>query len=68
VAGQLVDPETGTVITPADPQAVESADPAPSGTEQGGFGIPGAAWTLAGVGLLMGLGVFAELRVFSRIY
>jgi uncharacterized membrane protein YgcG len=68
VAGQLVDPETGTVVTPADAQAVESADPAPSGTEQGGFGIPGAAWTLAGVGLLMGLGAFAELRVFSRIY
>jgi hypothetical protein len=68
VAGQLVDPETGTVVTPADAQVVESADPAPSGTEQGGFGVPGAAWTLAGVGLLLGLGAFAELRVFSRLY
>jgi len=68
VQGQLVDPRTATVVPRADAPTVESANPAPSGTEQGGFGIPGAAWTLAGVGLLMGLGAFAELRVFSRIY
>ena len=68
VAGQLVDPQAGTVVSPADTATTESADPAPSGTEQGGFGIPGTAWTLVGVGLLMGLGAFAELRVFSRLY
>lgn len=68
VQGRLVDSQTSTVVSPADASAVESANPAPSGTEQGGFGIPGAAWTLAGVGLLMGLGAFAELRVFSRLY
>jgi PKD repeat protein len=68
VQGQLVDPVTGEVVPPASAEVVESADPAPSGTEQGGFGVPGAAWTLAGVGLLIGLGAFAELRVFSRLY
>jgi len=68
VQGRLVDSQTATVVPPADAPTVESANPAPSGTEQGGFGIPGAAWTLAGVGLLMGLGAFAELRVFSRLY
>jgi uncharacterized membrane protein YgcG len=70
VQGELVDPQTGEVIStvPSDAQAVESADPATPGTEQGGFGIPGTAWTLAGVGLLLGLGAFAELRVFSRLY
>ncbi len=69
VQGELVDPLSGaTVVGPGDPQVSESADPAPSGTEQGGFGIPGEAWALAGVGLLLGLGGFAELRVFSRLY
>ncbi len=69
VQGELVDPlGEVTVVTPGDPQAEQSADPAPSGTEQGGFGIPGEAWALAGVGLLLGLGGFAELRVFSRLY
>lgn len=68
VAGQLVDPEATATVTPVDPDAVESTDPAPPGTEQGGFGVPGTAWTLMGVGLLMGLGMFAELRVFSRLY
>jgi PKD repeat protein len=69
VRGELVDPVTGeTVVPPDQGQAVESADPAPSGTELGGFGIPGEAWAVAGVGLLLGLGGFAELRVFSRLY
>jgi len=68
VEGQLVDPDATTVVLPADSDAVESADPASPGTEQGGFGIPGTAWTLMGVGLLMGLGMFAELRLFSRLY
>ncbi len=67
VAGQLVDPEAVAAVTPVDPDAVESTDPAPPGTEQGGFGVPGTAWTLMGVGLLIGLGMFAELRVFSRL-
>ena len=62
VAGQLVDPEAVAAVTPVDPDAVESTDPAPPGTEQGGFGVPGTAWTLMGVGLLIGLGMFAELR------
>jgi hypothetical protein len=68
VQGQLVDPVSGEVVPPASADVVQSVDPAPSGTEQGGFGVPGAAWTLAGVGLLIGLGAFAELRVFSRLY
>jgi hypothetical protein len=50
------------------PQVVEQADPAPESSEQGGFGVPGAALTLAGVALLLGLGGFAELRIFSRLY
>jgi hypothetical protein len=68
VTGELVDPQTGATVSPAETDSVESANPAPPGNEQGGFGIPGAAWTLAGVGLLMGLGVFGELRIFSRLY
>jgi hypothetical protein len=69
VTGELLNPATTPVpIDPAAGPAVESADPAPSGTDQGGFGVPGAVLTLAGVGLLLGLGGFAELRVFSRLY
>lgn len=69
VTGELVDPSSGeTVVAPGDPLVTESADPATSGTEQGGFGIPGEAWALAGVGLLLGFGGFAELRIFSRFY
>lgn len=69
VTGELLNPATAPVpIDPSAGPAVESANPAPSGTEQGGFGVPGAVLTLAGVGLLLGLGGFAELRVFSRLY
>ncbi len=69
VTGEVVDPvSVGTPVSPDQSQVPESVDPAPSGTEQGGFGIPGEAWALAGVGLLLGLGGFAELRVFSRLY
>ena len=69
VTGEVVDPvSVGTLASPDQSQVPESIDPAPSGTEQGGFGIPGEAWALAGVGLLLGLGGFAELRVFSRLY
>ena len=69
VTGEVVDSvSVGTPVSPDQSQVPESADPAPSGTEQGGFGIPGEAWALAGVGLLLGLGGFAELRVFSRLY
>ena len=67
VQGELVDPvSVGTLAAPDQSQIPESFDTAPSGTEQGGFGIPGEAWALAGVGFLLGLGGFAELRVFSR--
>ena len=58
----------GTTLPERLLQVPESVDPAPSGTEQGGFGIPGEAWAMAGVGLLLGLGSFAELRIFSRLY
>ncbi|MEX0620045.1 MAG: PKD domain-containing protein [Solirubrobacterales bacterium] len=68
VQGRLVDPLIGAPVVPSEAQTMESANPAPSGTEQGGFGVPGAALTLVGVGLLLGFGVFAELRVFSRLY
>jgi hypothetical protein len=67
VTGQLVDPASGAPVT-GTPQVVEQADPAPESSEQGGFGVPGAALTLAGVALLLGLGGFAELRIFSRLY
>lgn len=67
VTGQLIDPASGAPVT-GDPQVVEQADPAPESSEQGGFGVPGAALTLAGVALLLGLGGFAELRIFSRLY
>lgn len=69
VRGRLVDPVAGTTeVVPGDPQVVESADPVAPGSEQGGLGIPREAWAMAGVGLLLGLGGFAELRVFSRLY
>ncbi len=69
VRGELVEPAgAATVVSPDQAQVPESVDPAPSGTEQGGFGIPGEAWAMAGVGLLLGLGSFAELRIFSRLY
>ena len=69
VQGELVDPvSVGTLAAPDQTPVPESLDTAPSGTEQGGFGIPGEAWALAGVGFLLGLGGFAELRVFSRPY
>ena len=68
VRGELVDPATATVVSPDQLQTPETANPAPSGTEQGGFGIPGEAWAVAGIGLLLGLGGIAELRVFSRLY
>jgi hypothetical protein len=67
VTGQLIDPASGAPVT-VSPQVIEQADPAPESSEQGGFGVPGAALTLAGVALLLGLGGFAELRIFSRLY
>jgi hypothetical protein len=67
VTGQLIDPASGAPVT-GTPQVVEQADPAPEAAEQGGFGVSGAALTLAGVALLLGLGGFAELRIFSRLY
>jgi hypothetical protein len=69
VTGELLNPATAPVpVERSTGQVVESADPATPGAEQGGFGVPGAAFTLAGVGLLLGLGGFAELRIFSRLY
>lgn len=68
VQGQLIDPVAGATAVGPDQVVPESADPAPSGTESGGSGVPGEALALAGVGLLLGLGGFAELRVFSRFY
>jgi hypothetical protein len=67
VTGQLIDPASGAPVT-GSPQVIEQVDPAPESSEQGGFGVPGAALTLAGVALLLGLGGFAELRIFSRLY
>ena len=69
VTGELVDPATTSVpFEPSTGLPVDSADPATPGTQQGGFGVPGAVMTLVGVGLLLGLGGFAELRIFSRLY
>jgi hypothetical protein len=67
VTGQLIDPASGAPVT-GSPQVVEQVDPAPESSETGGFGVPGAALTLAGVALLLGLGGFAELRIFSKLY
>jgi hypothetical protein len=64
ISGELLGPDVEvTEITPGSEtdSAEQKAD------ESGGFGLPGEAWTLFGVGLLLGLGGFIELRVLSRI-
>lgn len=68
VQGQLVDPRTATPVAPAEVDSTQEVNPGPSAIQSGGFGVPGAALTAVGVGLLMGLGIFAELRIFSRLY
>lgn len=66
VSGELLGPDVE--VTELQPGNQAEAGPAEdSADESGGFGLPGEAWTLFGVGLLVGLGGLIEFRLFSRI-
>lgn len=66
VSGEVLGPDVE--ITELQPGDQAEAGPAEdSADESSGFGLPGEAWTLFGVGLLVGLGGLIEFRLFSRV-
>ncbi len=64
ISGELIGPDVEVTEIPPGSETDPTEQEA---DESGGFGLPGEAWTLFGVGLLLGLGGFIELRVLSRI-
>jgi hypothetical protein len=64
ISGELIGPDVEVIEIPPGSETDPTEQEA---DESGGFGLPGEAWTLFGVGLLLGLGGFIELRVLSRI-